>query len=352
MRILSFLSSIFLLFFFGRNLDARPYYTATRGVSCSACHLNPAGGGVRKVSEGTPTFINDSIAIGADLRGAYSNDGNPLTDYSFKAFEQRFYLMAEPVQGISFAYSNESGSTAEAYGIVQKEEWLNAYLRFGKFFIPYGLQLSDPDHSAYIKTAPFAPKGVGFSLQPGLTDVGIEIGLSPKKVYFLNLAITNGNNKSGSGSAKSVTGRGGFLGRYLGLGLTGFQSTIPSHSGQEQLRYGAFGWGRIGSLAILGEVGQGSEIESSTQTRKNVEAVYAEINYMFGNIESTQNNLMLKGKFDYSRSDSQSSAKFRYTLGMEWFLKNHLSFEWQYRFLNEKPEIENSQTLFLSHLWF
>lgn len=159
------------------DASAQPYYAAMKGLSCSACHVNPAGAGVRKISEGSPTFINNAIALGADLRGAYSNDGNPLADYSFKALQQRIYLTAEPAESLIFAYSNESGSTAEAYGMLKREEWFDFYVRFGKFFLPYGLQISDPDNSAFIKTGSFAPKSAGFSLQPGLTDTGIEYGL-------------------------------------------------------------------------------------------------------------------------------------------------------------------------------
>lgn len=332
-------------------VQAQPYYAAVKGVSCSACHVNPAGAGVRKISEGSPTFINNSLAVGADLRSGYSNDGNPLTDYTFKMHEQRFYLMAEPSQNLFFSYSNESGSTAEAYGMIQKEEWGDVYARFGRFFIPYGLQISDPDNSAFTKTNPFSPKAIGFSLQPGVSDIGVEVGLAPKKIYFLNLALSNGANKSGTGSAKAFVGRGGFAFQHGGFGLTGFQGSIPSVAGNEQVRYGGFGWLGFGSLAVLGEIGQGYDLQSSTQSRKYANAAYAEIDYKFGDPESYENNLMLKSKFDYSKY-GDTSPSYRYTLGAEWFFKSHISFEGQYRFLKETPEIDNDQALVLGHLWF
>lgn len=306
---------------------------------------------MRKISEGSPTFINNTLGLGADLRASYSNDGNPLSDYSFKAQEQRIYLTAEPAESIIFVYANESGSTAEAYGMLQKKEWFDFYLRFGRFFLPYGLQVSDPDNSAYTKTGAFAPKSVGFSLQPGVSDIGLEVGFAPKKLYFLNLSLTNGSNRSGSGSAKAVTGRGGLIFNRLALGVTGFQASVPSVVGQEQVRYGGFGWLCLGSLVLLGEIGQGSDVESSTQTRKFVNAAYAELNYKFGNPDSYQNDLTFKAKFETLKSEGES-ARHRYTLGLEWFLKSHFSVEGQYRFLRETPETSNDQALVLGHLWF
>ncbi|MBI2915535.1 MAG: hypothetical protein HYY07_01595 [Elusimicrobia bacterium] len=347
------LSVLFSLSFFANRLQSQPFYAAAQGVSCSACHLNPAGGGARKTPESSPTFLNDSLSLGADFRATYSNDGDPLTDYTFKAQEQRVYIVAEPAEGIQFSYANESGSTAEVYGIVRSKELWDAYLRVGKFFLPYGLQISDPDNSAYIKTSPFAPKGVGFTMQPGLTDLGLEIGLAPKKSYFLNFSVTNGANKSGSGSAKAVTARIGKIFPVAALGFTGFQNGLPSVSGNETVRYGGFGWFRAGKMVLMGEVGNGYDIESSTQSRKHTTAVYAEVNYkLIGEMDSFSNDLILKGKLDYVRSDKISSEKFRYTLGLEWFLKNHISFEGQYRFLKEKPEVDNDQALLLAHLWF
>lgn len=233
---LAFLLPACLPFF----VHAQPYYAAMKGITCVACHANPAGGGARKIRDASPVFINDAVAVGADLRGSYSNDNDHLNDFSFKTLEQRFYLVAEPVQGIGFVYSNESGATAEAYAIIKKEEWFDVYARFGRFFVPYGLRISDADNSAFIKTQPFAPKNSGFSLQPGVTDTGIEVGLAPKKDYFLNLSVTNGPNTPGSGSAKAVTGRAGMIWPHASLGITGFQNAVPSISDNEQVRYSGF----------------------------------------------------------------------------------------------------------------
>lgn len=332
--------------------QARPYYAAMKGISCSTCHLNPAGAGVRRASEGTPTFLNNAFTIGVDLRGSYVNDTHPLNDFSFKTLEQRIYLMAEPMDSLFLGYSNESGSTAEAYGMATKEEWFDAYARFGRFFLPYGLQVSDPDNSSFIKSSPFAPKGAGFSLQAGVTDVGVEVGLAPKKKYFANLSVTNGSNRTGSGSAKAVTGRGGLIFENASVGVTGFQSAVPSVSSQEQVRYGLFGWLRAGPVVLMGEAGWGTDVVSSTSAKKNVRAVYLELNWKLGNPDSYSSNLMLIGKFDYGDSDYQTGARQRYTLGLEWFLKSHLSVGGEYRFVRENPEIENDQALLLAHLWF
>lgn len=334
---------------------AQPYYAAMKGISCAACHINPSGGGARKSREGSPTFINNAIAIGADLRGSYSNRNYPLTDYAFTVGKQRFYIQAEPAEDLVFSYANESGATAEAYGMIQKPEWLNAYARFGRFFLPYGLQISDPDDVAFIKTTPFAPKNAGFTLQPGVSDAGVEVGIAPRKDYFFNMSVTNGLNKTGSGSARAVSGRGGVIFSNASIGVSGFQNAVPSVSGQDEVRYGSFGWVRFGKLVALAEAGQGYTRESSTQTRKNVNAVYAEVDYKFGARDDYMNALMLKGKFDYSKADvsaTSSDEKYRYTIGLEWFIKNHFSVEGLYRFLREKPEVDNDRALILGHLWF
>lgn len=103
---------------------------------------------------------------------------------------------------------------------------------------------------------------------------------------------------------------------------------------------------------LLAEIGQGYDVQSATQSRKNISAAYVEIDYKLGIPDSYVNNLMFKGKFDYLDSDYQTDPNSRYTLGVEWFIKRHFSIEGAYRFLREKPETDNDELLFLTHLWF
>lgn len=351
------LSVLFLLVLAGpRPARARPYYAAKKALSCTACHINPAGGGPRWPTERSPVRINDSINLGADFRfiGAKSQGNHAANRSSFKTSEIALYIMARPSPELQLVYDNNNNLNTEAYGMWSTERYdLPLYLRVGRFYVPYGLQINDIDQltAAYIKGVDFSPS-VGFSMTNTQSDNGVEVGLNPKKGYFFNLAATNGQpaGAAAANNAKAWTARGGFITEFFALGATAFRNHPLGAFNSLEERAGVFGWTRIWKLVLLGEYDWGrNRRNGDIPTKTHMRAGYAELN-----AEVLPETLLLKAKFDFVNPNvaSGDNAKRRYTAGFEWFITQNSSFEAQARMLTEKPKIKNDQGLFAFHVWF
>lgn len=342
--------------------QARPYYAAKKALSCAACHTNPAGGGPRWPTERAPVRINDQINIGADLRvmGSKSQGNHAANPSSFSTPDIGLYVMARPdgdLQGLQLVYDNNLGNTVEAYGMWSKEIYsLPVYIRAGRFWVPYGLQIDDIDQvtASYIKGLLFSPS-VGFSMTNTASDTGVEIGLNPKKGYFVNLSATNGqpNGAQARNNAKAVTARAGFITKWLALGITGFRNHPLGVGNALEERAGFFGWTRLWKFALLGEWGIGRNKTNASPGVPQVNT-YRRAGTVELDVELLAERLLLKGRYDFVNPNTVSSANVRrrYTAGLEWFATKNSSVEAQYRILTESPEIKNNQGLIAAHVWF
>lgn len=342
------LSLVSGILFFPFSVWGQPYYAAKKGLSCAACHVSPSGGGMRLPRETSPGRVNDAVAIGADFRFALKRL-EAASDATFVTARQNLYVLAQPQDQLLLMLANNQGTTAEAYGML-KDPDRPVYLKAGRFFIPYGLQLADADNSGLTRIAPFAPT-VGFSMAPTQSDSGLEIGLMPKKDYFVNVSLTNGAASGGADSsdAKAVTARWGFIQKAGALGATFYRNKTLGAGGEKEQRYGLFGWTRWGPLVLLGEGGWGLERLLATQERTNLRSLHAELDY-----DLKPDLLLLRGRFEHLDPNTAQSgdSRRRLILGSEWFPFSYLAFEAQCRIIEETPRTNNNEGLLLTHFWF
>lgn len=353
MRILRRKRFLFFVFALPLPLYARPYYAATKGVSCASCHVNPAGAGVRKPTPESPVKINDNINLGADLRAYFSKLDGQSSSFTVGP-RASLYVLAEPVPSLSLVLQGNFAApvvtAAEAYGIWVREEGFPFYVRAGRFFLPYGLQFDDPLDSTYIKSTPFAPL-VGFSLAPSQSDTGIEVGLAPEKKYFVNLAFTNGQPATGADNSdsKAVTGRLGWIAESFMIGATALRNRTGGLATDFLAwRYGPIAWLRLGDLVLMGEGGFGYNRVNSTGARTDLRAVFAEADYKIAE------GWLLKAKFEHFDPDLDVSGddKRRIVGAVEWFPLEYLSLEGHYRLIREKPSGDKNFFALFGHLWF
>lgn len=198
----------------GDQARAEPYMAVQMGAKCSACHVNPTGGGKRTefgsiygmamITQREPTEIwqgnklNDSVSIGGDLRVNAVSNRIPNQDSTF-AFETEEMLLYAEIQllpdRLTFYFDERLGpggtSNREAYSLF----WFrnkSMYVKAGRMFLPFGFRLEDD--TAFVKQV----SGINYNTP----DDGVEAGLNIGPVTA-NLAITNGT----AGGGESDTGK-------------------------------------------------------------------------------------------------------------------------------------------------
>ena len=179
--------------------QAYPQWTSGNGIGrCQQCHLAPAGGGLlssegrRAVGADLSSFsgegavlkgaaaLPDWLAVGADLRGGYaaSDTGDPSGMGQTVALTQADATLAVLADGWSalgtlgtrgdFPGGGAGMVPAQNYQpvaasrLISREHWLmwqprrtRAYVRAGRFFAPFGLQLA--------QSATFVRRDLGFN---------------------------------------------------------------------------------------------------------------------------------------------------------------------------------------------
>jgi hypothetical protein len=185
---------------------AEPYFAVQQGLKCMACHVNPAGGGMRNTfgevwgqtmlparriatepDEPWSGELSRFVAIGGNLRatGSVTDTPHQSSVSAFDTEELRVYLDLRVIPDRLSVYVDQrlapGGSTnAEAYGRFwfADRHW---YVQAGQMFLPYGLRLQDD--TAFIRQVP----GINFATP----DRGVAIGLETTQ-WSAQFAVSNG----------------------------------------------------------------------------------------------------------------------------------------------------------------
>ncbi len=190
---------------------AEPYVAVRAGAKCMSCHVNPTGGGKRtefgalygaltmsasRLAEGEgnqsppPPWtgrLNEHLALGGDLRADLDAARVPdqPSSLAFATKSAQLYLQVSPVPERLMVYVDEhvapgAALNRETYALLWSREH-SAYLKAGRFFLPYGLRLEDD--TAFVRQA----SGINFTSSDDGVEGGIEIG-----PWSAQLAVSNG----------------------------------------------------------------------------------------------------------------------------------------------------------------
>ena len=270
---------------------AEPYLAAWKGVNCNACHLNQTGGWGRNdfgknygnsletfdwqglsdaaqvIKHNTPSFVVTGIDVHEAYRATF-NQNSALDQNGFYPSNPNFPVGAsfsfcakanEAVSGV-FTYKLDQNVIKEAYGLISGlPEGL--YFKLGRFTTPYGLELAD--NNSLVRGALHE----SFSFDNPTPD-GVEAGIYPGN-FFLNAALVNGDMSqqtdiSGavthSLSEKIISAKGGVNFPEFTLGGSVYGENLDLAT--KRVRYGAFGFGRIGPVVLLGEFDSGYDLQT------------------------------------------------------------------------------------------
>ena len=261
---------------------AMPRFAARTGMTCSACHTNPTGAGMRSAfgasvygtrflpipldeAPRTDRWLNPqptaALGLGADIRALYmtvlpgENDapeeGQLEAQHTFFLMQADLYLRAEVAEWATLLHDQGVYGAFESMAILRFGGFI---VKAGQFVPPYGWKLAN--HTAWTR------ERLGF----GATgrEVGLELG-AEYGPFTAHVAFVNGAAEDifDDNAAKGISGR---LEVRLGrrsvrarLGASAYwnisgEDADDGDTRREDLRVGGTYAFFVGRLGVLGEV--------------------------------------------------------------------------------------------------
>jgi hypothetical protein len=235
----------------------------------------------------------------------------------------------------------------EAFGLLYLP-WWDSFVKAGRMFLPYGLQLQD-DH-AFIRGGSNGSANTGFSFEQN--QAAFELGVQPGPFSFI-LAVSEG--ASGDRDVQ-ITGTASAMLTDLPVVrnvLLGSSFSRVGPTGSETVEVGFFGGTNIQRLTFLGEADFREDRNSSTSgQRLGTFIAYGEADYLLFDW------LNLKGAVDYADDDGTLSnrandSENRVSVGLEPFLNRFFQPRLFYRVSNGvRANPSHNQDILLAELHF
>jgi hypothetical protein len=246
---------------------ALPRYAAEYGQSCTLCHENPTGGGLRTdyathylipeeiAARGWPAYEGDgllaqpgaaltpNVTIGADLRTlAWQREGG---DGDVFAMQGDLYLNLRLSPTASAYIEQGISGSGEIFALLRTLP-LDGYLKAGRFIPDYGWRFAD--HQMFNRR--YLVDGAGSDSPSFLYDSGLEAAVSPGRLE-LSGSVLSGREGHGDNYAGRVFLRHEVGGLRLGLGA----SVLRQHDSRGHRRAVGGIWAvNAGPVTWLGEV--------------------------------------------------------------------------------------------------
>jgi hypothetical protein len=362
------------------------------GFQCAGCHVNVSGGGKRtdlvtthaqevlRYPDYLSTFsaptdhftgeINKYVSVGANLRASYTAIFQDAPDAQGRvenntAFRSRLeetsvdvteavgYFEVRLIPERLSLYVDQrvapNTNNREAWAMLRGLPW-NGFVKAGRMFLPYGLQLQDD--RAFIRGGNNGSASTGFSFEQ--QQAAFEFGFQPDPISFL-FAVSDGGP---SDRDIQVTGTLSAMltdlpvVRNLLLGSS-FSRVGPSDT--ETVVFGFFAGTNLERLTVLGEVDFRSDRNATTGgERLGTFIAYAEANYLL------LDWLNVKAAFDYADDDGDLSSRRddsenRVSVGLEPFLNRFVQPRIFYRVGNgvrSQPTHNQDELLVELHTFF
>ena len=243
---------------------AEPYLAVQQGYKCIACHVNPAGGGMRntfgnifaqnvlpanRIEVGDDSWtgaVNRFVMLGGNVRADWTSTDIPhqARTNEFDVSDARIYLNLEAIPDRLSLYLDErlapgSATNLEVYARYRTADkaW---FIQAGRMYLPFGLRLEDD--TAFTRTVP----GINMTTP----DTGVEVGWE-SKLWSAQLALSNGSaGGPETDSGKQLTGQLVHVDPRWRIGLA---SSFNQSDAGDRAAYGLFGGLKTGPVAWLAE---------------------------------------------------------------------------------------------------
>ncbi len=236
----------------------------------------------------------------------------------------------------------------EAWGLLRLPRHL--YLKGGRMFLPYGLQLQD--NTAFIRGGRNGSANTGFSFEQ--QQAAFEVGWEPGPLAAV-LAVSEG---AAGDRDLQVTGTVFSLFTDVPLlhnALLGGSASRVGPAGGETLLFGFFCGTNLGPVTYLGEVDFRTDADDRTAGERRSRFIhYSEANYLLSNW------LNIKLAFDYADDDGDlgrraDDSENRVSVGLEPFWSRFLQTRFVYRVSNGvRSNPSHNQDLWIAeaHVFF
>jgi hypothetical protein len=338
----------------GGTARAEPYLAAQQGYQCSACHVNPTGGGLRNdfgvvfaenvmpaagLPEGVPSWsgrVGDFLRLGGDLRASWTRTEVPAASalQAFNVDQLRMYAAVSVIPDRLALYVDEELAPGDAHSLEAyvriSDPSSGWYLKGGEFYLPFGWRLQD--QTALVREV----SGISMTTP----DTGVELGLDHGN-WSAQLDLTNGAANAGTGSGHQVTSQVVWVQSRYRVG--GAASFTQAEAGNRRVG-GLFAGLRTGPVAWLGEVDLVRD-EGFPEGARSMLAGLAEADWAI----RKGHNLKLTAEYeDPDRAvaqDQQTRWSFLYELTPMPFVQLRAGFR-RYRGIPQ-DDLENRRILFI-----
>lgn len=243
---------------------AEPYLAVQQGYKCVACHVNPAGGGLRNafgnvfsqnvlpahtLKTGDTSWtgaVNEFVHLGGDVRAGWTATTVPHQDSAneFDVSDARVYLQVQAIPDRLSVYLDERLAPGAATNLEAYVRYFSAsaawFVQAGRLYLPFGLRLEDD--TAFTRTVP----GINMTTP----DTGVEIGWEAAH-WSAQLALTNGSaGGPETDRGKQAAANVAYVDPRWRVGIA---SSVNHSDAGDRTAYGVFGGLRTGPVAWLGE---------------------------------------------------------------------------------------------------
>ncbi len=331
---------------------AEPFFALDTAQKCSACHVNPTGGGLRTAfgnvyaqmtmparpaSEYWDPKLAERIAIGGNARfdAVATSIPNGDDDLAFEFRNALAYVHVETIPGRLSLYLDErlapgGAVNREAYALFRFAAG-KGYAKAGRMFLPYGWRLQDDDE--FIRQVP----GINYNTP----DDGIEVGYETARTS-LSAAVSNGTAGGGEiDRGKQFSLRGSYIRERWRAG--GSINVNDADGGKRQMQ-NLFAGFRTGRMTWLAEIDYIRD-DGSPTGRRNQWVGFAEANLR---LRQGHNLKLTWGHFDPD-DDVDEDERNRYSVVYEYVPMAFVQLRGGIRIQEGIPQndLQNADELFL-----
>lgn len=260
--------SLFTLFSVGSNCLAEPYLAVKTGNKCSACHINPIGGGARNeygvvygsqimprtaLTGGDIDFgaISNAIRVGGDARVNANSTSEDTRGFETQSAQLYFHI--QPKDSLFSLYLDQQfapGSSLNREALIMANFNENHRVKIGTLRVPFGFSFED--NTAFVRES----TQTTFETR----DTGINYAFANAN-HQIDLAITNGASSNlNNDDMFQFTARAEHVRRYWRLGFSGL---VNEFEGGDRVAGNVFAGLNLADFLLIAEF---DVIEDSDET--------------------------------------------------------------------------------------